>query len=109
MDSEGMAVAKALCSVRAGLTKNQIKVVLEVVTSGKDLEGIAKDLGIQPCTLHATLNRIDKKCPGFRQRIRDLRFKGDMKIFSVSDLTGGVKLTDTDKANLNEMMLDDLD
>ena len=104
MDWEALAVAKAFCNKKAGLTKNQIAVALVVVTSGGTMEDIAKDLGISNVSLYGTMRRIDKKCPGFRERVRALRSK-DFTVYRVSDLNSS-KLSDSDYKTLNEMLLD---
>lgn len=59
----------------AGLTKNQAAIAAAVVNPVLTLEEIAESFGIGAPALHRTLDRIELKCPGFRERLRALRFK----------------------------------
>jgi len=59
----------------AGLTKNQVAIAAAVVNPVVTLEEIAESFGIGWPSLYKTLSRIELKCPGFRERLRALRFK----------------------------------
>jgi DNA-binding CsgD family transcriptional regulator len=55
------------------LTTKQKKYLLFVVESQKSLRDCAKELGIHPVSLSALIGRVNKKYPGFTQRLSSLR------------------------------------